>query len=65
MTGGAVATGGEVLTHRAADQATIDIVTAGTGIMRLRGGAHQRIVVTGGTTGGAGHGHDTAVNRSV
>ena len=51
------------LTYRATDPCAGDaIVTTGTGVMRLRSGAHQGIVVTVATAGGAGDSHDTAVN---
>jgi len=33
MTAGTVATGGEVLTDRAANQSAVDIMTAGTAVM--------------------------------
>jgi len=64
MTGLAVARG--TLTNRAADPDTGGaIMTAGTGVMGFACGAHQGVVVTVRTAGGAGDGDDTAVNRGV
>lgn len=54
VTAGAIATDGEVLTDRQADQGTVDVVTAGAGIVHLRIsgiGQRWRIIVTVATAG--------------
>ena len=51
VTGRTGSAAGKVLTNRAADQNTVDGVTALAIIMRLGGGADQGVVVTAGTVG--------------
>lgn len=51
MAAGTIATGGEVLTYRGADQSSISIVTAGAAIVGFGSGADQGIVMTVHTVG--------------
>ena len=67
MTGGTITTGGEVFTERAADQATIGVVTAAAGVMDLgvRSIDQWRRIAVAVAAGGRGHLDQAVVARNI